>query len=40
MPGSVVMAAARRATAIATDLTCRAVGRRTVVQTATWWKSE
>jgi FkbM family methyltransferase len=34
MPGSVGMAAVRRAAAIATDLTCRAAGRRTVVRTA------
>ena len=34
MPGSVGMTAVRRAAAIATDLTCRAAGRRTVVRTA------
>src|ERR1700722_15333850 len=34
MPASVGMNAARRAAAIATDLTCRAAGRRTVVRTA------
>jgi FkbM family methyltransferase len=34
MPGSVRKTAARRAAAIATDLTCRAAGRRTVVRTA------
>ena len=34
MPGSVGITAARRAASIATDLTCRAAGRRTVVRTA------
>jgi FkbM family methyltransferase len=34
MPGSVGRTAVRRAAAIATDLTCRAAGRRTVVRTA------
>ena len=34
MAGSVGRTAARRAAAIATDLTCRAAGRRTVVRTA------
>jgi len=34
MPGSVGITAVRRAAAIATDLTCRAAGRRTVVRTA------
>jgi FkbM family methyltransferase len=34
MPGSVGLTAVRRAAAIATDLTCRAAGRRTVVRTA------
>ena len=34
MAGSVGITAARRATAIATDLTCRVAGRRTVVRTA------
>jgi FkbM family methyltransferase len=34
MPESVGMTAVRRAAAIATDLTCRAAGRRTVVRTA------
>jgi FkbM family methyltransferase len=34
MPESVGMTAVRRAAAIATDLTCRAAGRRTVIRTA------
>ena len=34
MAGSVGITAVRRAAAVATDLTCRAAGRRTVVRTA------